>query len=362
MFEELSREERRDARRGVTALVALALGLLAINVWLMQRATLPHAVTAIWLVAPGAIVTVLVVVGVWISADAQRAKYAGHVAAWAAIGAVALGIGGSLNAFSAYAEGAARETMIQLVVGWAGGGVLDGGMVDIYDAERRLQRERSDAARREARTLAETLAVVNRVLRHDIRNHATVLQGRLDMLDGDDDQRVELQHQTDRIVELADNARRIEQLVRSDDDSRAVQSLDALLADVASEFRERYPSASIELHAVPDDATVRAHEFVETAVRNVVENAVVHNPDGEPSVEIDVTTAGEYVTVEIADDGPGIPEHELDIRERSDETALEHSSGLGLWLVEWIVGRSGGEVTYDVSERGTVVQITLLRT
>jgi signal transduction histidine kinase len=44
------------------------------------------------------------------------------------------------------------------------------------------------------------------------------------------------------------------------------------------------------------------------------------------------------------------------------ETALEHASGLGLWLVHWIVTESGGDLEIDTREpTGTVVRMWLPR-
>ncbi|WP_195155780.1 hypothetical protein, partial [Halorubrum sp. AJ67] len=44
------------------------------------------------------------------------------------------------------------------------------------------------------------------------------------------------------------------------------------------------------------------------------------------------------------------------------ETALEHASGLGLWLVHWIVTESGGDLKIDTREpTGTVVRMWLPR-
>ena len=44
------------------------------------------------------------------------------------------------------------------------------------------------------------------------------------------------------------------------------------------------------------------------------------------------------------------------------ETALEHASGLGLWLVHWIVTESGGDIEIATREpTGTVVRMWLPR-
>lgn len=59
------------------------------------------------------------------------------------------------------------------------------------------------------------------------------------------------------------------------------------------------------------------------------------------------------VEVGVADDGPGIPDHERAVLEDGRETPLEHGSGLGLWIVVW---KSGGAVEFEPNDpEGTVV-------
>jgi sensor histidine kinase regulating citrate/malate metabolism len=73
-----------------------------------------------------------------------------------------------------------------------------------------------------------------------------------------------------------------------------------------------------------------------------------------------ITTAGDTTVLRVADNGPGIDDNELAAFDDSVESALDHASGLGLWLVHWTVAESGGEVTFDEhGPRGTVVTIRL---
>ena len=64
------------------------------------------------------------------------------------------------------------------------------------------------------------------------------------------------------------------------------------------------------------------------------------------------------LAVRVADDGPGIPEQELDILRKGHETQLQHGSSLGLWLAYWLVSAMGGDLRFDDNEpRGAVVTI-----
>ena len=79
-----------------------------------------------------------------------------------------------------------------------------------------------------------------------------------------------------------------------------------------------------------------------------------------PVVTARAADAGDgRITIEVEDDGPGVPAHELDVLDATEETALEHGSGLGLWIVKWGVASLGGTVEFDVSDAGTTARVTL---
>jgi signal transduction histidine kinase len=106
---------------------------------------------------------------------------------------------------------------------------------------------------------------------------------------------------------------------------------------------------------------VTASAELAAAFEELVENAIEHNDGPAPTAEITVEPGDEVVRVRVADDGPGIPETELEVlRDANAETPINHGQGLGLWLVYLTVQRSGGtiELTESTSD-GSVVTIEL---
>jgi len=126
------------------------------------------------------------------------------------------------------------------------------------------------------------------------------------------------------------------------------------------QLRTTNPDADVSI-AIPEETHVRAIRDLDVAIRNLVENALQHTDDGETShVRVAATTDPETVTLTVTDDGPGIPQTEVDVIKSGQETALDHASGLGLWLVRRVVAESGGELSFTV-EDGTTVEVTLPR-
>ena len=239
----------------------------------------------------------------------------------------------------------------------------------------------SDVTERERRR--QRLEVLTRVLRHNLRNDAGVLTGYgellADRLDDPD------------LVKMADAIeRRADALARLGEKASTVDSVlatgDPVTVDVCEEVdavvtaaREREPNASIE-YVVDESATTTTIDARRDAVRAMIENAVenaLEHHDGEGTKRDDggvwtrvvlrpaATDGGDGVDgagleIVVEDDGPGIPDHEVAAIESGRETALEHGSGLGMWVIEWSASALGATVTYaDRTPRGTRVTVRL---
>lgn len=209
----------------------------------------------------------------------------------------------------------------------------------------------------------QRLTVLNRVLRHNVRNDVNVIAGHLEALAADrpdDDSHVEaMEKRLADIVDLSDAARQLERLQGSDAEaSRTMYDLPALVERRAGDLRATHRSADVTVRA-PAEADAVAHDLFPYALDNLLENAVEHNESSSPRVRVTVDAGPDRATVTVADDGPGLPAHEREVLTRSDETKLTHSTGVGLWLVRWIVRASGGELRAAESDLGgTAVSVS----
>lgn len=64
------------------------------------------------------------------------------------------------------------------------------------------------------------------------------------------------------------------------------------------------------------------------------------------------------VTIEVRNDGEGIPEPDRQALQEGIRTQLSHGLGLGLWLVKWVVDNSGGRLRFPEDD-GCRVRIEL---
>jgi signal transduction histidine kinase len=132
------------------------------------------------------------------------------------------------------------------------------------------------------------------------------------------------------------------------------------VADGVAAVEERHPEASI---AVETPASAHACGMAELrlAVAELIENSVRHSERDRPSVRVTVEREGERGVVTVRDDAPRIPEMEARVLTGDHEMDdVYHSSGLGLWLVYWIVELSDGQVTVAPADgQGNAVRLDL---
>ena len=155
----------------------------------------------------------------------------------------------------------------------------------------------------------------------------------------------------DALAALVTKTAAVDRIVDTDPEPTTVALDEAVDRAVASV--DCGAAATVDVDVPPVD--VRAVPVVDLAVRNLLENGLAHAGEA-PTVSVTATVAERSVALSVADDGPGIPDAELAALERGAETPLEHGSGVGLWLVEWVVAKSGGELSFATDEgtRATV--------
>lgn len=214
----------------------------------------------------------------------------------------------------------------------------------------------------------ERLQVAQRVLRHNLRNDLNAIRGWAGVAaeaGTDPDRQAEALDRVraiaDRLSTLSEKTRELaSEDVLADRPGTETDVLDRLPA-LLEGFRSDHPAATVESRLPDvDRLPVVDGEGFETAVVNVVENAIEHNPNPEPWVRVDVEPGAGRVRIRVHDDGPGIPEHERLVLRQGTETPLSHGSGIGLWLAYWSVRTCGGELWFDDRDpTGSTVTLTL---
>ncbi|ELY42542.1 PAS domain-containing protein [Natronorubrum sulfidifaciens] len=207
------------------------------------------------------------------------------------------------------------------------------------------------------------LQVINHLLRHNVRNDMAIVRGYAEAIrdgDGDRDEQAAVMIETiDELLETIDKKQTIVDVLSGPHERRArelVGTLEGAIDLVAAQ----YPAVEIT-RALPETCLVVAVPELEAALIELLENAVVHNDCEQPVLEVAVECDDRTARIHVGDTGPRIPEMEIDVLTGTRSIdPLYHGSGLGLWVVHWVVKRSGGMLTFNTNEpRGNVVTVTL---
>ena len=221
---------------------------------------------------------------------------------------------------------------------------------------------KADEQLAEAEELATLLSINDRVLRHNIRNELSVAIGYLDGIeDVEDDAEVAeraaiVREHLDELAETSERTRRIASIWRTGE----LQSFDlvSLVEGQVGRVTAEAPGLTVETD-LPDRCVVSAHPSLPLAFDEALRNAVEHNDD-DVTVAVRVRRDDDGATLVVADTGRGLPSIERETLRNAEETPLEHTEGLGLWLIYWTVTRGGGTVEFAENDpQGTVVRIRL---
>lgn len=194
---------------------------------------------------------------------------------------------------------------------------------------------------------------------HELRTPLTILQGEIQVALRRDRSperyRDVLVSNLEEISRLCRIVEKLLALARADAGEALVKrvpvDLGALAEEVCARFASLAEAGRVKLRCERGAGAVVAGDpfALESIVTNLIENAVRYSPPDE-SVQVQVSAAGNRVTLEVADQGAGIaPEHLPRLFERFYRVDKARSrrlggAGLGLAIVKTLVEAHGGLV------------------
>jgi len=169
--------------------------------------------------------------------------------------------------------------------------------------ERELERDQHEAKLTRQTNLA---TVLNRVLRHNLKNNMSVIRGYTQQMSdelGDPPYSKTSLDNIDNLLDLSEKARELEDVVNSNFERESTK-ITALVENIAQTVSADYPDASISVE-YDDDSTAAVLPSLERALQELIENAAKHAGD-TPTVTLTVASVPNAVEIHIEDDGPGL--------------------------------------------------------
>lgn len=208
------------------------------------------------------------------------------------------------------------------------------------------------------------LAVMDNLLRHNLRNELNVILGTTELIEEavpeTSEETAVIRQAGEQLLRSAEKQREIIDLLNDRSPGLEQLELRTLVEQSASRLRTSYPECTIDV-AGADSVQARASAELPLAVFELLENVVQHCGEGSPRIRVSIRETRTHATIIVEDDLPPIPEIESNVlRGDHDTDAIYHSSGLGFWLVYWTVELSNGDITVQSEEdRGNRITLSL---
>lgn len=207
------------------------------------------------------------------------------------------------------------------------------------------------------------LAVMDNLLRHNLRNDLNTILGSADLIaehPEEAEERTALIRETgEELLETAEKQRKIIELLTDPVRPQTIDLVD-VLARAVDEVTSDYPDAEIEAN-LPESLPARTLYEIEVAMEELIENAAKHANEA-PNVRISGAVRDDEIVIEISDNCPPIPDYEYRVLTGEQEMGtVYHSTGLGLWLVYWVIDFSEGNIAFENGDSGNTITVSLPR-
>lgn len=182
----------------------------------------------------------------------------------------------------------------------------------------------------------ERYSLLNHLLTHDVANETTVIRGYSRQIETQSEDEIAENAQT--IDAAATNIEEIIQMARTLDQDSSAVSVNAtrILKSEVADISATHPEAQVMEPATDSAVYVRGNILLHAVFRNLLLNAIEHNPSETAIVETAIRKEKGSGVVEVTDNGSGID---------SPEAVFEEADpGSGLDLVARIVERFDGTV------------------
>jgi len=206
--------------------------------------------------------------------------------------------------------------------------------------------------------------VINRVLRHNLRNDMGVIIGYAQLAQEQCDceaasplRKIETNAQS--LYSLSENIREINDRLNNSNYRFRRVKLRTLINNAVETYHSQYPETRFTVNV--GDHIILGSSLVSDAIEEVIENALKHGGKSVEDLHINITTKEnsdtDNIDLMISDNGEGIPVGEVKAISERTESQLEHGSSVGLWLVKWIADSvlATFEIGQREDRRGTTV-------
>lgn len=226
-----------------------------------------------------------------------------------------------------------------------------------HDSEEKVRRFVSDASH-ELRTPLASIRGYSELTRRmslDLPEDAQYALGRIES-------------ESVRMTDLVEDLLLLARIDEGQELSRGTVELNALIADAVNDAAVAGPDHEWQFDPTPDDrapTTVTGDAArLQQVLVNLLANARIHTPAGT-RITVSLAEEGNRVAIRVHDNGPGIPAEQMPklferfARGDASRTRATGSTGLGLAIIDAIVGAHNGELRVTSEPGNTLFSVLL---
>jgi PAS domain S-box-containing protein len=206
--------------------------------------------------------------------------------------------------------------------------------------------------------------IQSRALRHNLRNKLQIIKSQAERCatnhDGCTQESEIIFSATDELETLVEKTQTIESFLGRELSTTQISLCDEL-GTLVERHRDQFPTVSFNFDCSVGSEIESLPEVL-LAFDNLIENAAGHNDSKNPVVDVTVSVDEGGTVVAVSDNGSGIPEQELVPLVKREETALTHGTGIGLWLVSWVIDKTEASLTHETGRTGTTFTVQFPQT
>ncbi|MFB6293378.1 MAG: PAS domain S-box protein [Halonotius sp.] len=211
------------------------------------------------------------------------------------------------------------------------------------------------------------MAMMQRVMRHNMRNDLNKVRGWAQMIAEEPDAGERAAHldRVETIIDewetMTDGIKQLKQLTDADATARSAIDMQMLVDQLTAWSCEAELDVSLET-SCPDASTVWVAGSVKDAIEQVLTLASTESADEDSAAEISMSSTPEdWVAITIEVTGSGLTEMETEVLTTGEETALTHAQGIEVWLLRTMIGEIGGSISATTTDDETTIDLKIPR-
>lgn len=193
----------------------------------------------------------------------------------------------------------------------------------------------------------QIIDVLNRILRHNLRTSINVIEGYTDLLENTENYSTQkksiktIRNRINSMKKTSEKMKKVRNIVNKYEESSTLPVSD--IEEIVNSYRKNNIIFRYDIES-GEDAVIKNGTVFKIAFEEAINNAIQHNNKLTTELHLNIKKKNKILEVKLSDNNKYIPKSEWNIIKEGTETQLEHTDGIGLWILYWSITAIGGSI------------------